>query len=77
MSATRPESLGPEDVFLPAGNYWSLGRDSWIKCKMICTVSHDRLALLLRRGRRHPTEFLQEADLKRVEKAIRTVLEMP
>jgi uncharacterized protein YifN (PemK superfamily) len=77
VSATQPASLGPEDVFLPAGRYWSFSRDSWIKCRVLCTLSHDRLDLLLRFGRRHPSEFLLDDDMAKVETAIRTVLSVP
>ena len=76
-SATRPNSVGSEDVFIPAGKYWSLPKDSWVKCKMISTISHDRLELLLRYGRRHPTEFLQDDDMANVETAIGFVLGIP
>lgn len=76
-SATRPTSPGREDVFIPAGRYWSLPKDSWIKCRMLSTVSHDRFNLMLRRGRRHPTEFLAVEDMERIEDAMRFVLDIP
>jgi uncharacterized protein YifN (PemK superfamily) len=70
------QTPGRCDVFFPAGSYWSLGRDCWAQCKAIATVSHDRLDLLWRNGRRRPSEFLRAGDMERVEKAIRIALNL-
>ena len=69
-----PQTIGPEDVLLPVGKYWSFTVDSWVRCKMITTVSHDRLDLLLRNGRPSRTEFVDEVDLARILTALRHVL---
>ena len=54
VSGVAPHTPGHEDVFLPFGKYWSFSKDSWAKCSMICCMSHERLDLVLRRGKRHP-----------------------
>jgi uncharacterized protein YifN (PemK superfamily) len=76
-SATQPRTVGPEDVFVPVGTYWSFGLDTWVKCKMVCTMSHDRLDLFFRFGKRHPSEFLTDKDMARVEAGVRYALGLP
>jgi hypothetical protein len=44
---------------------------------MISTVSHERLDLVLRGGRRLPNEFMDAADLALVELAAKKVLGIP
>ncbi|WP_083764405.1 MULTISPECIES: type II toxin-antitoxin system PemK/MazF family toxin [Chelativorans] len=74
FTTKAPRTAGPEDIFFPVGSYWSLTENSWLRGKLICTVSHDRLDLVLRNGRRHPSEFMKSADLERVEVALRDCL---
>ena len=76
VSSKRPKDQGPEDVLIPLGKYWSFSLDSWAKCSMICCMSHERLDLVLRGGRRHPSEFLDEADMQRISAAVRHVLDL-
>jgi uncharacterized protein YifN (PemK superfamily) len=73
-SSREPKSIGPEDILIPVGKYWSFTVDSWIRCKLLTTVSHARLALLLKNGRPHSTEFLDDADMKRIKAGIRHVM---
>lgn len=73
FSATEPDPSSA-DVFIPSGRYWSLTKDSWVRCRMISTVSHERLDLVLRGGRRIPNEFMNADDLALVETAARQVL---
>ena len=75
-SSKTPRTVGPEDVLIPTGKYWSFSVDSWVRCKMVTTVSHDRLDLLLKDGRSTRTEFLDESDIRRVLAAIRHIIEM-
>jgi uncharacterized protein YifN (PemK superfamily) len=74
VSSVPPDSPGPEDVLIPQYRYWSFTKESWIKCSMIANVSHARLDLVLRNGRRHPSEFLIAEDMATVEKAVSHVL---
>jgi uncharacterized protein YifN (PemK superfamily) len=71
FSTVPPDSDGADDVFFTSGTYWSLPDDCWARCKMMTTVSHDRLDLVLRGGRRHPSEFLAIEDDERLAAAIR------
>lgn len=74
FSTVPPHSDGDEEVFIGSGSYWSLPEDSWARCKLVDTVSHDRLDLLLRHGRRIPSEFMSPADMTRIEDGIRAAL---
>lgn len=65
-----PKTPGADDLFIPAGTYWSLTKDSWARCKMVTTVSHARLDLILRNNRRHPTEFLSEKHLQELAQGL-------
>ena len=76
-SSTRPTSVGPEDVDIPFGRYWSFSSHCWVKTAMVTTVSHTRLDLLFRNGRRTPSEYLTEADMRRVETALKFALNLP
>jgi len=73
-SSEKPRTVGPEDLLISAGKYWSFSVDSWVRSKNLVTVSHDRLSLLNKNSRPHPTEFLDEADMARVAAAIKYVL---
>jgi uncharacterized protein YifN (PemK superfamily) len=75
-SSKPPKTIGPEDVLISCRKYWSFSVDSWARPKMIMTVSHDRLNLLMRHGRLHPSEFIDAADTQRVEAALRYVLDL-
>jgi uncharacterized protein YifN (PemK superfamily) len=77
FSTVTPKTIAEDDLFFPAGSYWSLTEDSWLRCRMIGTVSHDRLDLVLRHGRRHPSEFFKNADLERAEIAMKLALGIP
>jgi len=74
FSTVEPKTLGNDDIHFPAGNYWSLSEECWARCKMVQTVSHDRLRLVLKNSRPHPTEFLSETDLEKIEEGIRYAL---
>ena len=74
FSTVPPNSDGDEEVFIGSGSYWSLPEDSWARCKLVDTVSHDRLDLLLRRGRRMRSEFISSTDMIRIEEGIRVAL---
>jgi uncharacterized protein YifN (PemK superfamily) len=76
ISATEPKTIGPEDIPIPYGKYWSFKRDSWARCKMVHTVSHTRLSLLLRQGRLHPSEFMDAADMQRIMAGLKFVLDI-
>lgn len=65
-----PRYDGPEDVEFPLGSYWSLTARCWPKCAMISTVSHSRLDLVLRNGKRHRSEFVSALDMSRVEDGV-------
>jgi uncharacterized protein YifN (PemK superfamily) len=73
-SSQEPQTKGPEDILISVGKYWSFSEDSWVRTKLIATVSHDRLELLLRHGRRHTSEYMDDYDMERIEKAVRHVL---
>ena len=75
-SSEEPKTVGPEDCLIPAGKYWSFTVDSWVRAKNLVTVPHDRLSLLHKNNRPHPTEFLDEADMARVAAAIKYVLDL-
>jgi uncharacterized protein YifN (PemK superfamily) len=70
FSTVPPASPGVDDIFIPKGTYWSLTKDSWARCKMVTTVSHSRLDLILRNNRRHPSEFLSEKHLKELAEGL-------
>jgi uncharacterized protein YifN (PemK superfamily) len=75
VSSKAPTTLGPEDVFLPVGKYWSFPLDSWVRCKMVDTVSHTRLNLLHRNGaRQFRSESMDPADMLRIAIALKFVL---
>jgi uncharacterized protein YifN (PemK superfamily) len=75
VSSQKPITVGPEDVFLPVGKYWSFGLDSWVRCKMVDTVSHTRLNLLYRNGaRQFRSEFIDDADMLRIVTGLKFVL---
>lgn len=77
FTTVRPGTIGPDDVFIPSRSYWSLPKDSWARAKMVATVSHDRLDLVLRNGRRHPTEFISQLHLGAIEVALKHALGIP
>lgn len=73
-SSREPHTIGPEDVLISSGKYWSFRSNSWVRAKMLTTVSHDRLDLLLRNGRPHRTEFIEDSDMERIQEALRHVM---
>lgn len=75
-SSKEPKTVGPEDLLIPAGKYWSFDEDSWVRAKNLVTVSHSRLSLLHRNSRPTSTEFLDAADMAAVEAAIKHALGM-
>ena len=77
FTTVPPDAGGDDDVFVAGGTYWSLPDDSWARCKLIDTVSHDRLDLMLRHGKRHSSEFLSDVDMDRISVGIRSALAMP
>jgi len=77
VSSQEPTTVGPEDVYLPVGKYWSFRQDSWARCKMVDTVSHSRLSLLLRDGRPRRSEFMDEGDMLRIVNGLRFALQIP
>ena len=74
FTTVQPSTIGPDDVHVAQGTYWSLSEECWLRCKMITTVSHSRLNLVVRNHRRHPSEFVSEEFMKRVEQGIRFAL---
>lgn len=70
FSTVEPTTVDPDDIFFPVGSYWSLTADCWARCKLITTVSHARLDLVLRNGRRHPSEFLIDTDMVNIARGI-------
>lgn len=74
FTTVTPRTVGPEDIFIPASSYWSLPKDSWARAKMITSVSHDRLDLILRSGKRHPSEFISKLHMMDIKAAIEIVL---
>lgn len=70
FTTVTPQTAGPDDIFVPAGTYWSLPKDSWLRCKLVTTVSHGRLDLVLKGGRRHPSEFLSTRHMEDLRKGI-------
>ncbi|NGX94535.1 MAG: type II toxin-antitoxin system PemK/MazF family toxin [Candidatus Afipia apatlaquensis] len=76
-SSKEPRTIGPEDVLIPAGKYWSFSEDSWVRAKNITTISHSRLSLLHKGGRPASTEFLDATDMARVEIAIKHAMGIP
>jgi hypothetical protein len=62
---------------IPVGKYWSFTVDSWVRSKLIATVSHRRLDLLLRQGRPTTSEFLDPADIRSIMTCLRQVLAIP
>lgn len=70
FSTVQPTTMSPDDIFFRAGTYWSLSEDCWARCKMISTVSHHRLRLVLKNSRPHSTESLSSAHLDEVERGI-------
>jgi uncharacterized protein YifN (PemK superfamily) len=78
ITSQEPKTIGPEDVFIAAGTYWSLEVDSWVLGKMVTTISHRRLSTLHRDGRQVLySEFMGEADMQRIAAAIKHSLELP
>lgn len=73
----RHGTQGPEDILIPCGKYWSFTVDSWVRCKLIATVSHSRLFPLLRQGRPTTSEFLGIDDMRLLEAGLRHVLAIP
>ena len=77
-SAEPPKTEGPEDILIPVGKYWSFKEDSWVRCKMLMTISHTRLEMLLhKRGIPRVSEFIDAGDMQRIEAGIRYVLRLP
>ncbi|MBI3503996.1 MAG: type II toxin-antitoxin system PemK/MazF family toxin [Proteobacteria bacterium] len=76
-SSKAPNTVGREDFKIPVGKYWSFTVDSWVRCKLITTVSHSRLDLLLRGGRPATSEFLDDADMQRIVSGLRHTLAIP
>lgn len=77
-SSKAPRTEGPEDVLIPAGKYWGFDVDSWVRAKSVATVSHRRLSTLTRNGRQaNSTEFLDAADMARIETAVKHALGIP
>lgn len=74
FSTIAPATPGIDDVFFSAGTYKSLRKDCWAKCRMICTMSHERLGLV--RGLRR-SEFLNPHDMIEIETAVSYVLGIP
>ena len=74
FSTIKPKTLSPDDVFIEEGTYWSLSEDCWARCKMITTVSHDRLRLVLKDSRPAPTEFVSDSHMEEVEEGIKFAL---
>ena len=74
FSTVEPTTPGIDDVFFPIGSYRSLSEESWAKCRMIATMSHDRLGLV--RGLRR-SEFLRPKDMADIEAAVSYVLGIP
>lgn len=74
-SSKEPQTTGPEDILIPAGKYWSLEKDSWVRAKYLVTVSHSRLSMLHRFGRPSlQTEFIDAADMGRISTGIKHAL---
>jgi len=74
-TSQEPKTIGPEDVFIASGNYWSFEEDCWVLAKLVTTVSHRRLSLLHRNGRPAlSSEFLDVDDIERVGTAIKYAL---
>lgn len=71
FSIVAPSTPGFDDIYFAAGSYRSLKKESWAKCRMICTVSHERLGLV--RGLRR-IEQLSSFDLGKIENAVSLVL---
>jgi len=69
-----PKKITANDFFLPVGAYWSLAYASWSRIKLVQTVFHARLDLLLRACSRHPFEFMSEDDMHRVCTELRAAL---
>jgi uncharacterized protein YifN (PemK superfamily) len=44
-SSKPPKTRGPEDILIRVGKYWSFSVDSWVRTKMIMTVSHTSTTL--------------------------------
>jgi PemK-like, MazF-like toxin of type II toxin-antitoxin system len=76
-SSQQPRTIGPEDVLIPVGSYWSFDEDTWVRAKNITTVSHTRLSLLHYNGRPRSTEFLNDKDMARVELAVKHAMGIP
>jgi uncharacterized protein YifN (PemK superfamily) len=76
-TSKEPKTIGPEDVLIPAGSYWSFDEDTWLRAKNITTVSHSRLSLLHHNGRPKSTEFLNSSDMAKVEAAIKSAMGIP
>lgn len=74
FTSVPPDSDGDDEVIFVSGSYWTLPEDSWARCKLITTVSHDRLDLALRNNRRHPSEFMSDEDLDRVMAGVKAAL---
>lgn len=74
FSTVRPSSVSLDDIHVLKGAYWSLSEECWLRCKMITTVSHSRLSLVVRNHRRHPSEFVSDAFLEKVEAGLRFAL---
>lgn len=70
FTTVAPKTPSPDDIFIPAGTYWSLSKDSWARCKMVATVSHNRLDLILFKGKRRPTEFLTQGHMNDVAQGL-------
>ena len=77
FTTVPPSSEGDDDVFFASGPYWSLPKDCWARCKMVDTVSHDRLDLVLRNGVRQRNEYLGAGDMTRIEVGLRAALCFP
>jgi hypothetical protein len=74
-TSQEPKTADAEDVFIPAGSYWSFAEDTWVLGKLVTTVSHRRLSLLHRDGRPSLfSEFLRGDDMARVGEAIKAAL---
>lgn len=74
FSTVQPKTVSADDVFFAEDTYWSLSEECWARCKMITTVSHDRLRLVLRNSRPSPTEFVSKIHMEAVDEGIRFAL---
>ena len=74
LTATPPQFLTPAIVPFPVGSYRSLTKDSWVVCDALMAVSHARLSRLWIGPGAPLDETVSEADMKRIQGALRHVL---